>query len=945
MLSSRFLMLSVLLLVTATANAASPSAFPIFQNDVLPPGGAGKWQWVQGDGELRLDARGHLVLLAEKPAAGGDNRTGAVIDLGHAGCESFVLDLSIDPASQIKGQGCNGLDCGVTVGLKDLKTPPNRFGAQQQGLALNIRDLSDQADYGLFFQGRDLTLPVAPGSGTGNPRAFRRHDGFYDFRLIVTPQGEGSLLRVYHTQFVTPAWEGRVATRITAGNIGLYARLAGRGPDDVETTIRALSLRPLPPEIASRKLTDAEQVLYALNLDHPGLEAVQAAMKKQDIPQATAALATYLRTRKNVNGPQLPTAPLTAKEQRIADLMTRDTIEVYTGGPLFQHTFGKPYDWAVDPYDTGGQFAIYNSRMYPWLYMGRAYRASGEEKYAQTFVRQLNSWLDQIPLRIVAKPGGKPFFIDGASLEPPLRFTGNMGRRIELTWWQAFECFKTAIEFDDASLLRMMQYFQQNARLAANPSIFYAWDDSGLHLATGLLQCALMMPEWREAGQWKSTAVKMLQQTLDAQVHKDGTHASLSTGYGWATVDSYRNVFDIFRRNGQAPPEEIRQSIRGIVMGYMGILRPDFGNISLNDGGWSHVDDKVRDALKLFPGDQELEYFATRGAKGQAPTWTSRYFPNAGWYAMRTGFGPREKMLLMDGGPFGASHGKQDALHLVLALGNHLLLRDGGRGDYTQKPASQWASKTLAFNTITPDYALQDRTHRYEHEKHVGMHPPQRPWISNKHFDYGRSQYNAGWFKPGQHIHGLHTRHVVFLKGQDPPTTGYWLVIDQIEPADDKPHTWRQPWHLGANSFQIDPQEQSVTTEGAGAGLKILPVCQSTELTVQSIKGQTQPAMQGWQVHGSESRPHAVPVHSWTTRQPTTIAWLLLPRQPGQKQFEVQRVAKVQHNQQRLRFTVVRADGGRDEVQITNDEARSVKISRFGKTGKIEAELQSPALP
>lgn len=939
-------------LFAVTERAADAKPLP-FAELKLPAGGVKAWHWVGGDGTLAIDENGRLVLRAFSLPQGRDNRVGATIALVDPDLDSFVLDVSIDPASNIRGVGCNQLDCGITIGLPDLESDPNRFQASSEGLSLNIRDLSDRADFGVFLGNRDLCLPIPVTRGTGNPRAFNRHDGAYRFRMIVTPAKQGSRIRVYHTQFVDPDWETILPKKIVAGHLGIYGRLAQHSGKVVETTIASLSIRPLDPQQAAWQPSAAESVLHALDLDFPGLEKVKATMDRGDILTAGKQFADYLRRRTNVVGPSVAKAPLTQREQQTADLMAADKILVYTGGPLFEHRFGNPYDWSVDPYKTGGQFAIYNSRMFPWLNMGRAFLSTGDPKYVRTFIRQLNSWLDQIPLRIVAKPGDPPFFVDGNTLEPPLLFTGNMGRRIELTWWQAFELFKQAPDFDDDSLLRMMKYFQENARLVTNPSIFFAWDDSGLHMATGLLQCSTMMPEWRESARWKEIAFNRLEQTFASQVHADGTHASLSTGYGWATIDSYRNVFEIMRRNQQEIPAKFVQAIRGMIMGYMAVLRPDFGNISLNDGGWSPVDDKVREYSSLFPGDEEIDYFASRGKVGEAPEWTSRYFPNAGWYVMRTGYGPREKMLFMDGGPFGASHGKQDALHLVVACGDSLLLRDGGRGDYTQKPTSRWASKTLAFNTLTPDWALQDRTPRYEHEKHVGFNPPSRPWISNDEFDYGRSTYDAGWYLPGKRIGGRHTRHIVFLKGKNPPATGYWIVVDRVEPGDEARHKWRHPWHLSTEEFSTDDSEGSFATKGAGANLRVLPVDPDKNVKLSVVRGQTEPALQGWKVHGSEAKPASVPMHTWSSEGAFTKAWILLPRNADQKIFEVKDVTSIKSDVHGLSFTLNRNDGGQDKVLIANRspdsqsdlffgrEIRgSIAVLRRGKDSRVEAVLE-----
>jgi len=928
-----------------------------FDQGTLPTGGANPWIAQNDSGELSASSGEMLRLrIANPTTAGTDTQVGFVSKETLGQLDSFYVDLEIDPVANREGEGFNQLDLGVAVGLNSPQTPAGRFATNASALYLNIRELSDRVDYGVFYQGQNISLPVEPSKGTGNPRALNRHDGMYRFRLVVTTAPEGSLVRVYHTQFVTPAWEGMVKEKLTAKHIGLYGRLNQASDTPLEGAIATYYVRPLEPAIASWQPTVEEKVLYSLDLSYPGLTSVRKALEQKKIGAATNHFADYFRQRDNVIGPTVSSDAMTPKEQRIADLMIEDKIEVYTGGPLIMHDFGKQYDWAADPHDTGGQFAIYNARMWPWLNMGRAYQATGDSRYAETYVKQLNSWLDQIPLRIVAVPGNEPFFIDGNTLEPPLLFTGNLGRRIEKTWWQAYELFKNAEEFDDQSLMRLMNYFQENARLVTNPSVFLAWDDSGVHMATGLLQTATMMPEWKESNYWKEVAFDRLEKTFRQQVHPDGTHASLSTGYGWATIGGYSNVFDILERNGQEMPEKFRNSIRGIIMSYMAILRPDMGNLSLNDGGWGHIDDHVRKYTHLFPNDEELVYFATRGQEGAAPEWTSRYFPNAGWFALRTGYGAQEKYLFFDGGPFGASHGKQDALQIILSIGNEIPLRNGGGGDYTQKPASLWSARTHAFNTLTPDWMVQDRVYRYEKEKHLGFNPPQRSWVSNVDFDFGQSSYDAGWFGAGQNLVGTHTRNVIFLKGDSPPHTGYWVVIDQVNPGDSKSHTWRHPFHVTATETEIDKDTKSITALGNGTHLKVLPVDPDGDLKLEIIKGQTEPVMQGWRVHGSQSREHPVPVYSWKSNDEFTKAWVLALKRPDQQEWEVESVEMDSSAGNEFIFSIKRSDGGTDHLRLRQKSTPTgamtlngqdiegiLGVVRRDKNGNIKATLDAPA--
>jgi hypothetical protein len=937
------------------------TAQPIpFHAEELPPGGVSAWRWHSGEGALTEGEDGALVFSTERPHAGSDNRTAALLRHDYGDILSFVLDLRVDPVSGVEGAGDNQYDFGLSLALDGRGDHPNMFEPEKGRLSLFIRDLAEAGDFGLMYGGENLVLPAPPKpiGGPGHPARFQRKDGSYAFRLLVTPDGEGgTLLKIYKDQFVDPVWEGRIGDKIVAGYIGLFGRLTDRAQvDAVETRLVGLSLRPVDPEQARWAPTPQESVLYALDLDYPGLEAVKAAMDSGDIALATERFAHYLRTRTNVAGPAIDrSGSISAREQRVADLAAENKVIVHKGGPEIIHDFGENPDWAADPYDTGGQFAIYNARMWPWLDMGKAYMKTGDDKYPEAFVHQLNTWLDQLPLRIVAVPGRDPFFIDGVTLEPPLLFTGNMGRRIELTFWQSFEYFKNSPSFDDASMLRMMDYFARNARLVTNPSVFLPWDDSGLHMATGLLQCATMMPEWRESEAWKAVAFERLEATFNAQVHPDGSHASLSTGYGWATIDGYENMFEILERNNLELPGKFRDAIKGMLLSYAAILRPDFGIIDLNDGGWGRVDDKFRDYQYLFPDDAVLDYFASLGADGQAPDWTSRYQPNAGWFVMRTGYGPREKYLFMDGCPFGASHGKQDALQVYLALGDRLLLRNGGRGDYTPKPTSTWTGSTFSFNTLTPNWAGQNRIPRYEQEKAIGFNPPERPWISNADFDYAESVYDAGWFSADERIGGTHTRRIVFLKGEDAPDTGYWVIVDTVKPNSDEAITWRHPWQLTTESFEVFRGDASIETQASGANLKILPVDPAREIEVVSVKGQTEPVLQGWRVHGDAAKPYRVPMQVWESRGESTKAWVLCAKHDDQAEWEVRDIEVSREADGLISFAVRRTDGGKDFFNVMEPEPDLVprhlngvpvkgyfQVVRRSADGELEAVLDVP---
>lgn len=134
--------------------------------------------------------------------------------------------------------------------------------------------------------------------------------------------------------------------------------------------------------------------------------------------------------------------------------------------------------------------------------------------------------------------------------------TSNIGRRLELTWWPAHEVFRHSPDFTDDAHIAMLLGMLRQARLIMNPSSFAAHDDGGAHTTLALLQTALLLPEFAESAEWKATAMKRWGVMLAAQFHPDGSHASLSTGYNWASISALENYLQLFDRFGVKAPKK-----------------------------------------------------------------------------------------------------------------------------------------------------------------------------------------------------------------------------------------------------------------------------------------------------------------------------------------------------------------------------------------------------
>lgn len=304
---------------------------------------------------------------------------------------------------------------------------------------------------------------------------------------------------------------------------------------------------------------------------------------------------------------------------------------------------------------------------------------------------------------------------------------------------------------------------------------------------------------------------------------------------------------------------------------------------------------------------------ATKGAEGTPPAETSLYLPNAGHYVMRTGWGPVEKYLFFGAGPWGASHGKMDALNVYAQFGNHLLIRNAGRGSYSGIGNTKHAGRSLSFNTLSPDWAQENSIPYWKAEMHIGFHPPKRRWISNERFDYGEGAFDYGWHNAAEHIRGKWVRQVIFVKGGDARKEGYHLVVDTVEPADTKPRTWRHPWQLGLNAPNIATREtdRNTTAITPGAALQILPV---GDMTLRVIQGQETPELLGWRIYDTIARPWPVPTYEWLADGTFSRAWVI-QMQANESEWPVVSVEMLpSENLGELRCRIRLRDGGTEEV-------------------------------
>ena len=306
----------------------------------------------------------------------------------------------------------------------------------------------------------------------------------------------------------------------------------------------------------------------------------------------------------------------------------------------------------------------------------------------------------------------------------------------------------------------------------------------------------------------------------------------------------------------------------------MWLMGPDGTSPAFNDSGCTDLRRTLRDGLKYFPGRTDWAWL-TGGGQGAPPEGASHACKWAGHYIMRSGWGPQDRWLVFDAGPFGYGHQHEDKLGFVLSAYGSRLVIDTGVYTYD---ASNWRRYVLgpsAHSTVFVDELGQNRRGE-PRQSYVNTAPQTTPWFSTEAFDYAAGDYTEG-FGPAKERPATQHREIMFVKPD------YWIVIDTLRPADGKPHAYTAYFHLRPAAARVLGDGRSIVTDnGAAANLAILPVT-TEKLSVEVIAGRKQPSLLGWtHKSGLECEPIPVATYRWQAAGESRVAYVFYPLKPGE---------------------------------------------------------------
>jgi hypothetical protein len=573
---------------------------------------------------------------------------------------------------------------------------------------------------------------------------------------------------------------------------------------------------------------------------------------------------------------------------------------------------GPDIDWTTNGFDPAEpaytpEWTYNLNRFGNWVTLGRAYWATGDEKYAQEFVAQMLDWTHDQPPPDLGSPNTAPCW---RTIEQGIRTAGS--------WMDAYYYFLGSPSMTPHAHTTFLKSFVEHGRTLTRMTVDYPGHGGNWVTmeCNGLAHIGVMFPEFSEAEHWRQVAYDRLLMELDRQVYADGAQHELSTSYHQVSRGNFLRALAPAQRNDVEVPAEYLDKLKRMYWYNLYAMKPDLRLPPLNDSGDSGVASSLKEAYEIW-GDEEFLWGATGGEQGEPLDFTSYFFPWAGWAIMRSGWERTDRYLMFEVGPFGTGHQHEDKLGLYLYGYGRALLTEAGVYTYDRSKWRRYALATPSHNTIMVDGNGQHR--RGLRETYRANEPMTDCWATTEVFDWARGVYDKGYgpliAEDGKSLgreHDItdvqHERTVIFVRPD------YYIVIDRLLGDGGEAHTYSNLFHFDADEATADDQTLVVSSADAGrANLTLVPLA-TDGLTLRMVKGQENP-VQGW-IPRENHRAIPTAIYEKTGPTPELFVTLMMPHPTEEvPEFTAELIADTSE----MVAISVRTDGGEDIILYSFD--------------------------
>ncbi|MCX7038168.1 MAG: alginate lyase family protein [Spirochaetes bacterium] len=601
----------------------------------------------------------------------------------------------------------------------------------------------------------------------------------------------------------------------------------------------------------------AELLLSRMDFALPSLESAEASRQDASVERVADRIVDHFRRR---------TSPVYLFGEADLGLFTDKEIvkeaNEICNHLLLGHTFSGEIDWRFNATDTSTRDSEWTwslSRHSFWIPLARAYRMTGDEKYAREFVCQLKSFVTAWPVA--------PHM---PNLVANMEYPGDAWRSIEAairiytSWLPAMQYFWSSPSWDVDGWVCFLNSVHDHAEfLFSHYSNHTRCSNWSAMEATALFQLGVMFPEFKRAREWQNLGYRRVCQEARYQFDHYGIHIERTPVYQLVVVLSFLQAYRIAMGNGIPVPPYLLPILTKSAEFLGRIVKPDFSLPMIGDADRISLLDRKADKSKFegmnlttdpidlneirafFRTMTELTrrkdflYFASGRECGSPPSKRCYAMPDAGFYVFRTGWSRHDSYFLVTGTQVergsNAAHSHSDAGHLEINLEGEDVLIDSGRylyGNCGHLDWWQYFASTCAHNTVDVD------------GWHMGTVPNVPPEVRGVRtychlFKESRDMClvdisHNGFAFLAEPV--FHRRRVIFLN------PALWLVDDVLTGLGT--HEYSQCFNFAPGTLTVKPNSIECIFSRNAARVDILPL-DTNNLSMKVLEGSTDPKG-GW---------------------------------------------------------------------------------------------------
>lgn len=458
------------------------------------------------------------------------------------------------------------------------------------------------------------------------------------------------------------------------------------------------------------------ELFSLLNSDFKGLDVVFKLHQAGKDKEASDALLEYFKKRSSVLNPEvnLGKISISAEEQQYADDALEHRFFSHEGfkPSLF---YGKEINWNYWPvHDNELRWQLHRHKWF--IPMGKAYQLTGEEKYAKEWVFQYLDWIKKNPIidkkkeRVSKLTKEQVLKEDNKVDDDNMRYAWRpleVSARLQIQY-ALFQYFNTSKNFTPEFFGKFLANIYRHANY-----ILKNYTEDGNHLlfeAQRVLYAGILFPEFRDAPIWRKSGIDTLNRQMGIQVYPDGMQYELDPMYHLAMINVFCKALQMACINGYQAEfsQNYKDTIEKMITAYYYLLLPDLSIPMFSDTHQLKATEVIKnskDWALLFPGNQQIRYFATKGKEGAPPPKMSEAFKSSGFYSFRSSWEKDATAMVLKGGPAGEWHCQPDNGTFNIMVNGRNFFPDAGSfsygGDEEVMKMRNWFRQTKVHNTLT----------------------------------------------------------------------------------------------------------------------------------------------------------------------------------------------------------------------------------------------------